>query len=507
MSHDRNHIEDNLAEALARLVQGETLPDDDAMVATAIAKEASVRRELVSQLEVDALLWQSAEPEPDAFVECVAAGLDDDSSDEFVEQVRQRLNGDTTRSSWTWRSATSAASLACLILVGLWWQANQNHAVNLPVLAEVVRAVDTDEFEAGQRIELRELKLTSGVLWLRLESGVQLDSTAPIELELETPMRVRLTRGSLDVDAGERGFGFTVVTPAGDVVDLGTEFRVDVGDDDAVQVAVLSGKVEVRREHVAGIGLDEGDAIRVRRTGMPERVQTVQLVGVHDEAAGTTTGRTMKSTLIESVTDNIRVPGINRFYGVLSGGMQSKAKAFVDRSAPKWKGLRGQPFPDELAGADIVQTFQSARWDESFELQLAVEQPCAVYVLFDSRNPAPTWLERDFTKTKLTLRAHPWSGGNITEGLEPLQSGLFEIPCEVWKREVPIATTVKLGSPYDRRATLHSAMYGIAVKPLEPLAPRTDVSNTEVFDDHRDSLANESEENVPENGVRMEVKR
>jgi hypothetical protein len=463
MSHDRDSFEGNLEQALARLVHGEALPDDDSLVAEALASDASVRSALVSQLEIDALLWQSAEPEPEAFVECVRARLDDHSSDRFVEQVRRRIDGNKPWTLRWWQSAAIAASLLCLILAGLWWQASKEQPMIPPVLAEVVRAFDSDEFVAGQRIEVRQLKLSSGSLRLRLASGVHLDCAAPIELELETPMRVRLARGSLDVDAGERGFGFTVVTPAGDVVDLGTEFRVEAGDDDAVQVAVLSGKVEVRRKQEAEIGLDEGDAIRVRRTGVPERVQTVQLAA-HDEVDGTLARRTAKSALIESVTDNLRAAGMNRFYGVLPNGMRSPARAFVDRPGPKWKGLRGQPFPTELAGADLVQTFQSERWDESFELQLKVKQPCTVYLLLDSRNPAPAWLERDFTKTELQVRAHPWSGGNITKALEPLKNGSFEILCDVWKRDVTAATAVKLGSPYDARATVHSAMYGIAVK-------------------------------------------
>ena len=481
MSNDRNSFEGNLEQSLARLVHGEASPDDDSLVAKAMASDSAVRSSLVGQLEVDALLWQFAEPEPEAFVECVKARLDDDSSDAFVEQVRRQIDErsltlrvgqeaereqpPTQRVGLLWRSAAIAASLLCLVLAGLWWQSSQQQPTNPSVLAEVVRAVDLNEFVAGQRIELRQLKLSSGSLRLRLESGVQLDCVAPIELELETPMRVRLARGSLDVDAGQRGFGFTVVTPAGDVVDLGTEFRVEADEDDAVQVAVLSGKVEVRRKQEAGIGLNEGDAIRVRRTGVPERVQTVQ-IAANDEVDGTPAARKTKSALIESVRDNIRAAGMNRFYGVVPGGMQNLAKAFVDRPGPKWKGLRGQPYPAELAGADLVQTFQSERWEESFELQLKVKQPCTVYLLFDSRNPAPVWLERDFTKTELQVRAHPWSGGNITKGLEPLKNGSFEIPCEVWKREVPAATTVKLGSPYDARATVHSAMYGIAVKSL-----------------------------------------
>jgi hypothetical protein len=181
-------------------------------------------------------------------------------------------------------------------------------------------------------------------LYSRRESGLLLDCTAPVALKLESPLRVRLVHGSLDLDVGDLCFGFTVVTPAGEVVDLGTEFRV---------AAISGGDVIVT----------EGEAISVRQTGSPQRVQTVQLDPAADNARGA--GR---STLIESVADNLRNEGMHRFDVVVPGGMQSGVEAFVDRPGPKWKPLQGQAWPVELDGADLVRTFQEEWWDDQFEL-------------------------------------------------------------------------------------------------------------------------------------------
>jgi hypothetical protein len=48
--------------------------------------------------------------------------------------------------------------------------------------------------------------------------------------------------------------------------------------------------------------------------------------------------------------------------------------------------------------------------------------------------------------------------------LKPLKYSGFEIPCEVWKRDVTSAAVVKLGPPCDNQSEVPGAIYGIAVK-------------------------------------------
>jgi RNA polymerase sigma-70 factor (ECF subfamily) len=134
------------------------------------------------------------------------------------------------------------------------------------------------------------------------------------------------------------------------------EFADATHDHDADLLSALKRCLRELPEQSPEISLTEGEAISARRTGSPQRVQTVQLDRAADNARGA--GR---STLIESVSDNFRKENMHRFCGVVPGGMQSGAKAFVDRSAPKRKLLRGQAWPAELDGADLVQTFQAER--------------------------------------------------------------------------------------------------------------------------------------------------
>jgi hypothetical protein len=424
-----------------------------------------VRRELAGLRVFVRMLGLRAEPDSEVFLEGVVVRLGGQSTDadDFVERVSERLTrGETGPISdrWSmrwWRGATIAVSLVCLVMTSLWWTGRQSAAP--PVRVEVVRSLDAEGFVVGKRVELRDLKLVRGALQLWLESGVLLDCTAPVVLKLESPLRIRLVHGSLDVDVGDRGFGFTVVTPAGEVVDLRTEFRVAATSGGDVQVAVISGKVEVRREQSPEISVTEGEAVSVRQTGSPQRVQTVQLDRAADNARGA--GR---SILIESVADNLRKEGMHRFDGVVPGGMQSRVKVFVDRPGPKWKLLRGQAWPEEPDGADLVQTFQAERWDDQFALRLKVARACALFLLRDPRNPVPAGIERDFSDSGLRVRAHPWTGSAITTGSKPLKNAGFEIPFEVWKKNVTAAVVVSLGAPYDKHPEVPSAMCGIAVK-------------------------------------------
>ncbi len=78
--------------ALARLVESESEPGDDALVAGALREDTARVGELRAQLELDALLRQEAEPSAEAFVEAVAAQVRPSAEDEqFVRRVRQAL--------------------------------------------------------------------------------------------------------------------------------------------------------------------------------------------------------------------------------------------------------------------------------------------------------------------------------------------------------------------------------------------------------------------------------
>ncbi len=87
------------------------------------------------------------------------------------------------------------------------------------------------------------LSLEKGELELTYRSGSKLVLVGPalFQVELEGGL---LTKGGLIASVTKAGQGFTIDTPNGKVVDLGTEFGVAVDDFGVAEVSVFKGKVE-----------------------------------------------------------------------------------------------------------------------------------------------------------------------------------------------------------------------------------------------------------------------
>jgi hypothetical protein len=120
----------------------------------------------------------------------------------------------------------------------------------------------------GQRLARGELHLVQGLALVRFDGGAAALLSGDVRLELETRGSARLHRGRLTVRAPDEAVGFTVRTPASDVVDLGTEFAVQVAPSGATELHVLDGAVEYRKPAErpgSGELLHGGQAIRFDR--------------------------------------------------------------------------------------------------------------------------------------------------------------------------------------------------------------------------------------------------
>jgi hypothetical protein len=95
----------------------------------------------------------------------------------------------------------------------------------------------------GQRLPAGPIQLERGLAVLRFDGGAAVVMEGPTELQIESRGSARLARGRLTVRAPEEAAGFTVHTPASDVVDLGTEFAIKVERNGATELHVLEGEV------------------------------------------------------------------------------------------------------------------------------------------------------------------------------------------------------------------------------------------------------------------------
>ena len=119
---------------------------------------------------------------------------------------------------------------------------------------------------SGDRFGTGKFHLEIGLARLDFRNGATVTLQGPAEFEILSTDKAILSRGILTASIPESAVGFEVLTPAIDVVDLGTAFGVSVGADGETDVCVFEGEVEVSLTD----GTDapqlvrEGNAVRSR---------------------------------------------------------------------------------------------------------------------------------------------------------------------------------------------------------------------------------------------------
>ena len=104
----------------------------------------------------------------------------------------------------------------------------------------------------GDLLAAGRLVLRSGRVTLGLLSGVTLTLEGPADLELLSIDRVHCRRGKLRTCVPHGAEGFIVTTPGSAVVDLGTEFALNVAVDGKADVMVFNGQAEAAVLNAAG---------------------------------------------------------------------------------------------------------------------------------------------------------------------------------------------------------------------------------------------------------------
>jgi hypothetical protein len=117
------------------------------------------------------------------------------------------------------------------------------------------------------------LKIDSGTIELELNAGTKLIVKGPADWSVDGRNSVSLRSGKLLAHVPKQAIGFTVETPTARIVDLGTEFGVEVSDRGEAEVHVVQGRVVAEF-----VGTDEATA--------PRRIELRQ-----SEAARFTTGK------------------------------------------------------------------------------------------------------------------------------------------------------------------------------------------------------------------------
>ncbi|MCB1094148.1 MAG: FecR domain-containing protein [Verrucomicrobiae bacterium] len=269
-------------------------------------------------------------------------------------------------------SLAAAAAVVSMLMVADKGQADRDDvAIGSPVeqrasgFAVVTGQVDTQWGDGGHSpvdgalVPAGLLELKKGVAQLELFSGVMVVVEAPAAFEIVSSMEMVVTQGRVRAHVPEPAHGFRIRTVDGEIVDLGTEFALNVSQSRS-EVHVLDGEIEWNSNVDTSVPvrrMSEGEAVRASvATGETVNIaaDAQEFLGIAELRERLASNRTSRQERWESVSLrlqndsrvvayyrtgsragwNRRVPNIAQ-YGV---GGEGAIVAAVD-SADRW----GQP--------------------------------------------------------------------------------------------------------------------------------------------------------------------
>lgn len=460
----------------------QTLTSDQwATLETVLREHPEARRTLVDLLALDSALQSDH-----AFCEDNTTLSESepkfDSSNRTVvafPKTKAIASRESLARTTVWRRTSTivlaVASLAASLAIWLGWGANNNTTSTDAVWLEVLEVNDLrlssalPAWNAGERLQLTNLKIDSGEVDVKLDSGVTLSLEGPFHAQFENSGSMQLFHGKMSAEVDEKGKGFTVRTATSEVVDLGTRFGISAKADGETDVVVFEGEVKVRRKNNPAkpekwTTLKSGEAVRVAKQKELQRLARVRL---SKNKRLWSSQSSSPNSLVVDVEDNATEPEFLHYLGVVPQGMGGDSQPYSDRPNVRWHPMAGESFPAQLESTDLIRTFLADRGDRDLEIRLQVSRPCIVYILIDDRHTPPQWLEREFLQTDMRLRLGPWPANSMKDTPADPDGRVF-IPCTVWKCYVDRAGTFVLGSPVVKGSKGQNLMYGIAVASAEP---------------------------------------
>jgi hypothetical protein len=141
--------------------------------------------------------------------------------------------------------ACAAALMAAALLAAFYINGARRSGEAFARVLRSAGAEFSDRFEAAEGAPLRgqTLKLAKGSVEFTTARGATVVLEAPAEFRFESAQRLRLARGKAAAEVPPAAKGFTVITPSGEVIDLGTKFGVDVSTSGSSEVHVFKGEV------------------------------------------------------------------------------------------------------------------------------------------------------------------------------------------------------------------------------------------------------------------------
>lgn len=250
---------------LAHAAAGELTPEEGVTLLAACREDRALLEQLASVVAIERLMHAvGTDPDGELATREVVARIKDQDQDVRLPSagVIVRAVEEAHRLLWLRRLAwVSAVALGLIVAVaGSWWHSHEVTAVATIVRVEGVKwkgAEPLAKVRPGAR-----LVADRGLFELKFETGADVVVEAPADLEIEGPGRVYLHTGRAVATVPKQARGFTLDSPRGPLVDLGTEFGVAVGANGTTEVHVLDGIVEASLNQAQPVRLRETEALR-----------------------------------------------------------------------------------------------------------------------------------------------------------------------------------------------------------------------------------------------------
>ncbi|QDU75411.1 FecR protein [Bremerella volcania] len=221
-------------------LEGRATPEQFLQLNEQLRSDPAARRAFREMLNLDSALMETTKEIPRETVEAEAAYHEESCPRTELEPQQQQVSASTIAKSGNraWGSLILLIAASLLVVVGmLTWFAES------PEFAIVEYAAGAQGLSAGMTLGAESHFIQTGTVQLVTRRGTRIVIEAPALFYFESAQRLQLKHGRLAADVPLEAHGFTVITPTGQAIDLGTKFGVDMPEAGEAEIHVFQGEV------------------------------------------------------------------------------------------------------------------------------------------------------------------------------------------------------------------------------------------------------------------------
>jgi len=226
---------DDFNELLNKYCNGDASAEEFSRLEKAMLEDESLRRDYLSFMNLDTALRTEAE-KPET------------NTSESKKSVKPMIK----------MMIALAAAIVILLSLNLTFLLKNNRQIQADIpsaepiqrgIAVVTKSINIENsnvnLSEGSTIEQGLLEFDKGLIQLEIFSGVTLIVEGPAKLDLKDTMNMVCSLGKVRAKVPEQGHGFQITTADAKVIDLGTEFGLDVSKEGQTNLYVYDGEVEL----------------------------------------------------------------------------------------------------------------------------------------------------------------------------------------------------------------------------------------------------------------------